>query len=91
MSSLDMFVRTSKSSNLWQGVVEAIPILGKGFHMNVDDGKATYFWLDPWLVSTPLLPYALVDIEEGDMYRLMPSYWNEDQWTWVALHQVLPN
>ena len=90
--SPDKFLKKRRSSNAWQGIVVACPLINKGLKAKVYNEKETLFWRDKWLGDSPLLGFALTNISLPRSYKCVKDYWNHGLgWGWNVLHSLLPH
>lgn len=52
---LEMLVPRAASSNVWQGFVSSVNIVSVDARKCVEDSRRTYFLLDKWMLSEPLI------------------------------------
>ncbi|XP_038688673.1 uncharacterized protein LOC119987842 [Tripterygium wilfordii] len=91
-ASLDKLQSKNGASNLWRGVIIAVPILTKGIRAMVHNGKDTLFWLDVWIGDSPLFDISLKNVNMVDMYRPISHYWRRGVgWNWHTLKDFLPS
>lgn len=59
------------ASNVWRGIIKALPITNVGMKKLVLSGISTCFWRDIWLTDCPFLDVVLVDIDLVESYKLV--------------------
>lgn len=79
------------SSNLWQGITKAIPLICQGFSFTVRNGKQTRFWTNVWLGDKPLSERCLTKREGTYDDERVADLWRSGRgWKWEKLHNTLP-
>ncbi|XVE48701.1 hypothetical protein DITRI_Ditri01bG0023300 [Diplodiscus trichospermus] len=89
-SGLNIFTHGDSASNIWQGLVDAVPLLAGGLRKAVENRATTSFWCDPWLLSTPLIDVATSDISLKEQNYIVSHYWGANGWDLERLQQILP-
>lgn len=54
-NSLENIKPKQSASNIWQGIAKAAHIVNLGVRKVVGNGHETLFWLEKWLLDTPIV------------------------------------
>lgn len=65
------------SSNVWKGILKAVPLLQKGLVKMIRNGKQTSFWHDCWLGACPLHELATRTVSYTEIRKFINDYWTE--------------
>lgn len=70
-------------------MASAYTIVKSGFQMGVENGASTKFWIDAWILDSPLHMFAEDKIPENDIQRPVNSYWIDGAWSWEELQPLI--
>lgn len=87
---IEMLVPRAFSSNIWQGIMSSASILMADSRCCVEDERNTYFWLDTWVLSVPLITLSIQLISYNIKYTLVSSYWKDGPWVFDEPSNYLP-
>lgn len=80
------------ASNMWKGIVEAMPFLRKATRWNPRNGRRTKFWEDAWLFPEPLSMHSTRAINAEEKASCVADYWHPTRgWKWEVITNFLPN
>lgn len=68
------FKKIFGSSNIWQGLVSTASIIRTGAQIKVQNGFSIVFWLDTWLLDSPLYEKAITEIPFDDLQKSVANY-----------------
>ena len=89
-TGLDVFHAVLGSSNLYQSMVNATSLIRSDYQMEVQNGSSTAFWLDSWLMDSPLYECAISEIPLDEIQNSVAAYWHPSGWRLDALQRYLP-
>ena len=68
----------------------ASSLLRSSSQMEVQNGVSIAFWLDSWLIDTPLYEKVISEVPLNELQKSVASYWSPSGWCLDTLHNYLP-
>ncbi|KAL8142510.1 hypothetical protein V2J09_015542 [Rumex salicifolius] len=87
---VDMFLRHSNSSQVWQGIVHGAQTLKKGLQSSIGNGNNTMFWNHAWVDHQPLSKFVTTPIPIDIADVTVAELWDGTSWRWPILSPLLP-